>query len=427
MSYPVLRVFTVAVLCLCLFANAFPADAPKATAHQNLHSLRLPVSPSLSLHDTVEKAYARSPTIQVLSARVAEADALRRQSESFWASDPSISAHLFTDQGWSGEGFREWETGLELPLWWPGQKVARRKVAEQAGSAATASGDALWLTVAGLVREALWDVAITENRMVIAMREWETARRLEQDVDKRVRLGDLARTDLILTQQETLARESAHVRAAAEHQFTLRRYRILTGLDAIPGDFKETLSGQPQEVAIAAQHPLLAQTQAEVERAMAERDKSRGEKRGNPTLTLGTHHDRGDRKEDYNNSFNVALTVPLGLSSQAAPKLAAAELALAEAQSQRDQTQRQLEIALREAERDLTATREELVAVEQQNRLAQENLALTRKAFALGEIDLFTMLRVQTQAFTAERTLEQKRFELGLNIARVNQALGVIP
>jgi len=424
MSYRALRVFAAAALCLCLLSNAFLADAPKAAEHQNPHPARLSVSPSLTLHDTVEKAYARSPTLQVLSARLAEADALRRQSESFWASDPSISGRYTTDQVWSDEGYREWETGIDLPLWWPGQKAARRKVAEQAGLAATASSQALRLTIAGLVREALWDVAITENRMVIVMREWETARRLEQDVDKRVRLGDLARTDLILTQQETLAREAAHVRAAAEHQFTLRRYRILTGLDEVPRDFKEAPSSSTAD---QAQHPLLAQAQAEVERGVAERDRSRGEKRGNPTLTLGTRHERGDRQEDYINSLGVALNVPFGLSSQAAPRVAAAELALAEAQSQRDQAKRQLEIALQEAERDLTATRDELSVAEQQNKLAQENLTLTRKAFALGEIDLVTMLRVQTQAFTAERTLEQKRFELGLHVARINQALGVIP
>jgi outer membrane protein TolC len=424
MSYPNSHVFRTLVLSACLLTHAALADTPKATEYKDPHANELPRSPALNLHATVEKTYLRNPNLQVLSARLGEADALRQQSESFFASDPSVIVDYTNDQMWSDVGYRQWQTGISLPLWWPGQKSARRNVATQAELSAGASAEALRLTVAGLVRESLWAVAIKENQMEIAMREWEIARRLEVDVEKRVRLGDLARTDLILTQQETLGKRTALVRAQADHRHAVHIYQAVTGLDALPAKFNEEPSSRAQ---LEERHPLLEEAHAEVERAMAEREKSRGEKRGNPTLTLGPRNERGSRDSDYTNSLEVVLNVPLGLSSQAAPRLAAAELVLAEAQGKRDTLKRQLEIQLDEALHDLDATRTQLSVIEQQNKLAQENLALNRKAFALGEIDLVSMIRVQTQAFTAERTLQQKQLELGLHIARVNQALGVIP
>lgn len=49
---------------------------------------------------------------------------------------------------------------MELPLWPPGQRGARQFVAGRAVASVSASSAALQLTVAGLVREALWDIAL---------------------------------------------------------------------------------------------------------------------------------------------------------------------------------------------------------------------------------------------------------------------------
>lgn len=379
---------------------------------------------SFTLREVLARAVARNPTQEMLDARLGEVRALTRQAESLWAADPALEFRYQNDAFIDQDGLLEWEWGVELPLWLPGQRQARHAVAEQAGAAVSASGTALRLTVAGLVREALWDMALEDNQVAVATREHDTAARLERDVGKRVRLGDLARSDLILAQQETLARQAAELRARGEYDNARRRYRVLTGLDAVPRHFKE----HPAEArGIGDRHPLLAEATAAVERALAEQVQARREQRASPTLTVGTRHERAASGEDYADSFGALFRVPLGLGSQSAPALARAEVSLAEAQSKREELRRRLDLAAGQAARDLETVRAELDVAERQHGLAQQHLAMAKRSFALGESDLVSLMRVQTLAFGAERTLLQKRLELGLAIAHLNQALGVLP
>ncbi len=409
----ILQLVAFAALAMLEPIAAVQDSAPNVTraAHAGLAAL-------------VDQALARSPNRQVLEARLGEAAALRRQAGSLWAADPAVALRHQTDGFMDQEGLREWEWGLELPLWLPGQRRAREQVAEQAGQAAAEASVALRLTVAGVVREALWEAVLSENQTRISEREWSTAAHLEKDVAKRVRYGDLARTDLILASQETLLKEAAYRRSVSDHQDAFRRFQVLTGAQALPDAYSE----DPQSArAITEGHPLLAEAQAEVARAIAERSRAQRERWASPILTLGTRHEREQDEDTYDDSFGAILRVPLGLASQRAPAIASAELALAEAESARERLRRQLQLTLDQTRRELDTTRTELALARTRYALADENLKLTQRAFALGETDLVSLLRVQGQAFAAERSFRQKQLELGRATARWNQALGRVP
>ncbi|MCI0400932.1 MAG: hypothetical protein L0Y67_06155 [Gammaproteobacteria bacterium] len=111
---------------------------------------------------------------------------------------------------------------------------------------------------------------------------------------------------------------------------------------------------------------------------MAERSKVKQEKWADPSLTVGTHSERFLFDEHYNNSITAEIHFPFGLASQSAPKIAAAQVLLAQVQSQRDELKRQLELALQQAALWLKTTRQALEPSEHQNTLAQENLRLAR-------------------------------------------------
>ncbi len=417
--FPKKRATTVVIIVRCAALGVFLLLEPTATAGEHAEG----GSPS-GLAGLVDKALARSPNLQVLEARLNEAHALQRQAESFWAGDLAIGLRHNNDGFMDQEGLQEWEWGIELPLWLPGQKRARERVAEQAGQAAENASVALKLIVAGLVREAVWEMALGENQAQIAEREWNTAARLEQDVTKRVRYGELARTDLILASQETLLKQASHRRSVSDYQNALHRFQVLTGASAMPARYSE----EPKSLrAITDGHPLLAEAQAGVARAMAEREQAQRERWASPTLTLGTRHERAEDGEDYADSLTAILRVPLGLASQTTPAIARAELALAEAESGRDRLRRRLQLALDRTLREVDTTRAELALAEMQDKLAKENLKLTQRAFALGEADLVSLIRVQSQAFAAQRSFRQMRFELGRAVARLNQALGNLP
>jgi hypothetical protein len=64
---------------------------------------------------------------------------------------------------------------------------------------------------------------------------------------------------------------------------------------------------------------------------------------------------------------------------------------------------------------------------QERRRLSADNLRLSEKAFALGEADLATLLRIRASALEAESVDQRQRLARAAAIAHLNQALGVLP
>ena len=385
---------------------------------------RLAVTPSLSLHDVVEITRQRNPKIDVIKARLAHADAQLKSTDSLWSSDPSFSINNYNDVIMSNNGLQEWEAGVEMPIWLPGQKTARQKTAQMELQAVNASASVLELELAGVVRELLWSIALSQNHVSLAEQEWKTVQQLAHDVEKRVKLGDLAQSDLILAKQESLSKEAVFHQAQQEFLLAQHRYDLITGLVEIPANFSETAT---TELSIDDEHPALQEARDKVANQNALRDQVKIEKRGNPSLFVGTRHERGTSNEDFTNAISLSFTMPFGTSAYTTPKITAAEVSLSEARSDMELLYRDLNIALQDADRELHVAQEQYEFAKRNNDLAQRYLELSRKAFALGETSLIELIRIQAQAFASERNLHQRQLEIGLRTARLNQAKGIIP
>src|SRR5690606_15793607 len=94
-------------------------------------------------------------------------------------------------------------------------------------------------------------------------------------------------------------------------------------------------------------HPAVAVANALIERAQAEVEFTRKSKQGNqPSILVGTQHERGTRKEGFNNETNFVLQIPIGGEAYNAPYVAEANIALTQRMADRDVLLRQLEKAL---------------------------------------------------------------------------------
>lgn len=381
-------------------------------------------APTPTLLQALDAAYARSPQLQVLQARREQVSALHGSAASPIADNPAVLARYQTDRIATDQGLREYEAGVALPLWRPGQRGAQRALADTAGTALDRSVAALRLEVAGQVREAIWNAALAENNAALARREWETARALERDVQRRVELGESARTDLLLARDETLRRQRIHLQAQAELAQGRSQYRSITGFDSLPRLRGERRTGVGE---ITGEHPLIAAAEADAGEARARVAAVREGAAGSPELVLTGKRQRGAVGQDYVDSLDVTFRVPFGVAAHTGPRVSEAARAASEAQAERDALVRRLALALQEAGQALDATESALLIAEEQNRLAQENLRLARTAFAVGETDLVGLLRVQSLAFAAQRGAQ----ELGLlrqrAVARYNQAAGALP
>ena len=407
----------IAGLCLSISTMVL------AEADHN-HESPLATSADLTLHDVVEKTYQRNPQLEVMQAQLKHVDALSKNTQSLWADDLSFNVSHYNDLIMDSDGLQEWEVGMDLPLWLPGQKAARHKTVEQQRSAVNASEPALKLQLAGIVREVLWNIELSKNQMTVAEQEWDVVKQLEKDVKKRVELGDLAHSDLILAQQESLSKEAAWRKARQEYRHAQHRYDMITGLSVLPAGFEEMAS---DDLSINIDHPALKESHEKVTQSTAQRDQVMLEKRGNPSLFVGSRHERGTSDEDFVNAIGMSLNIPLGLTAHTTPKVMAAEVDLTENRSQMEILHRELNIAIQDASRELIATKEQYDFAQRQNELSKQNLAMLRKAFSLGESSLIELIRIQAQAFATERNMHQKKLEVGLQTARLNQAKGIIP
>lgn len=407
---------------IALVLLGLPGLLPAAGEHS--HESPLPVSGDLTLHDVVEHTYQRNPEIRVIEARLKHVDAQMQRARSLWPDDPSFAVNHYNDAIMNSDGLQEWEVGMEMPLWLPGQKHARQNTVDHSKSVVAAREAALKLKLAGIVRQLLWNIALSQNQVSAAEQEWQTVRKLAEDVKKRVELGDLAQSDLILAEQETLTKEAALRLAEQEYRHAQHRYDLITGLQRLPADFNEVAT---EDLAFAEDHPALIEAKEMVDNSMAMRDQVMLEKRGNPTLFVGTRHERGTSNDEFANAIGLSFSMPFGTAAHTTPKLTAAEVDITEARSDMELLYRDLNIAIQDASRELETTREQYEFARRKNELTQRNLELSRKAFALGETSLIELIRIQAQAFAAERNMHQKELEVGLQTARLNQARGIIP
>ncbi len=393
--------------------------APVASASGAAGGTRPP-----TLREVVQHALERDPQGLVLTSRGEEVDAFQERARGLLSGPPALYGLYRSDALGSDDGLQEMEADVELPLWRPGQRAAEQRAADARRAGLEHSRGALALTVAGRVRDAVWEVVYLRNELRLVKKEWETARALQLDVEKRVEAGELAKTDALLSREETLRKETDYIKAEAEAEHALLRYQALTGLDQLPRDPEEPRSAQQ---AITPAHPLLAEADAQVSTAQAKLSVASRSAGGNPDLLIGGKRERGGAGEDYNDSFQVAVRIPFNIGPAAKPEVAVAGTALAETEAARVGLERQLSTELRTAAHELETVGRRLTQAREQNRIAAENLHLARRAFDLGEIDLTGLQRVQSLAFAAERAEQQLKILRQRAIAQYNQAAGELP
>lgn len=381
-------------------------------------------SPTLTLHDVLQKALERNPQRHVLQAMDGEVQARYIHARGMLPTAPAVSVRHLNDTIGSGRGEREWEAELELPVWLPGQRTARQAVANESQADLAASREGLMLQVAGVLRDAVWDIGMNANNVEVVTQRLRMAEALQHDVERRYQAGELARTDFMLAQNETLQVQAALLRAEAELRHAQHRYTVLTGLSDIPANTDEPIS---EKTGLSEQHPFLREAEAKIALAQNERELVRVERRENPQLMLAARSQRGAFDNQFNDSIGFKLRIPFESEVRSAPLMAAAATNVAKFTSERDRLRYAMETALHEAEHNLEVTRAELEVVIRQNRIAQENLRLGKKAFDLGEADLVHLMRVQSQAYEAERALSSRKIQLQWDTARYNQAVGVLP
>jgi cobalt-zinc-cadmium efflux system outer membrane protein len=408
-----------------LFLIAMIVATPRiCMAEEALHEDEVNLNATLSLHDVFTHTVQHNPQQTVLNALQGEIKASNINAQSLLPGAPAIALRHQSDAVGSHRGEREWEAELEMPIWLSGQRNARLNYADNIQSTLDMGKESLELRVAGLVRDAIWDIKYNEQTALLYLASVDEAQKIEQDVSKRLKAGELAKTDLMFAQNETLKAKAVSLKAHAEWQHAKFRYVALTGLNEMPSQPEEPLSTIAE---ITRQHPFLKEMQSKMQIAEGERALAAIQSRDNPQLIVSTRGIRGGFDTTTNQSIGLKVRIPFENKGRSATAIAKAESSIANVMADNQQLLLDMNAILHEVEHNLTVTESELALVKQQSDIAQASYDLAKKAFSFGETDLVNLIRIKAQAFDAQRAVISTNIQLQWAIARYNQAVGVLP
>lgn len=370
------------------------------------------------------RAWANFPAGRTLEARGDEVAASHGVAAALFPAAPAIGLFQRSDRWNEGRGKLESEVELSLPLWLPGQKVARQTVAEAESEENRHALAAARLALAGELRGTLWNLRLAGSEAELVAERLATATRLEADVVRRVQVGEMARTDLLLAKQETVTARVGLADAQARLAAARQRYRVVAGGDSLPEPLEESLAPEGGDLLL---HPRLAANRALVAEARARLQLARESRRDAPSLALQARRERDQSGAPAADSLRLGITFPLATEARNAPLIASANTALIQNETEAVRLLREVEAGIVEAEAQGEAARIAAELAVDREAAAAERLTLLRRSFELGETALVELLRAQSQASEAKLELARSRIRLFAARASLNQARGFLP
>lgn len=408
------------IVCCVVAASALGAAATALAA--------TPVT----LAQAVEAAWQRNHSAagpQGLSLRAAASE---HSAAGLLAAPPALAVSTRTDRWNNDAGAREHEIGIALPLRLPGQRDARQAAARAARAVAERSVAVERLRLAGQVRELAWGIAALQAEAAAIDAQRRTLRRLADDVERRVKAGELARTDALAAQGDALGAQAAALEIEQRLQAERVRWTALTGLAEVAD-----LSGEANaENGVAADtppppgidaHPALQLAARVTAAARREADVARGDRSDPPELSLGYRRERTERGRGYDASVVIGLRVPFGGEARNLPLQASAQAALDNALADEARLRLQLEGELALAREAVRSIAQQLDALRARAGLLRERARLIDTSFRAGQTALPDLLLVSGQTVQAEAALARQHAALGAARARLHQALGLLP
>ena len=405
--------------------------SPSKSKGTQTNRARLPAEPvpsagTVTLRAALDAAWQRAVAARETEGQRRRAEADRAVASSLWAAPPSLALSHRDDRLQSNAGRRETEIGVAVPLWLPGQRSARAGTSEAAAAQAQAAEQVARLRLAGEVREAAWQVAALQAELAQADTQAQSLKQLADDVERRVRAGDLARADALAAQAEHLAAAALKADVQQRLQAARSRWTLLTGL-TVPPDLTADLATESPANPPTAAHPEQQFASQSTELARQRVELMRRSRRDAPELTLGVRQDTPGRAEASQGSLVVGLRLPFGTDDRNRPLEAAALAELDVAQTHEQRLRERLDNEIVTARDALRSAQAQLDAETARARLLRERATLIDKSFRAGETPLPDLLRALAAASQADSAAARQTTALGLARARLQQALGLFP
>lgn len=413
----------LSLLCLVI------GSAGAASAQANAPTATFTVG-SATLQQALETAWQRSSAARTQASRLADLQAQRSSANGFLAGAPELTLAHRTDHLNRNGGLREWEAEIEAPLQRPQVRQAQLGQLDAQQRALTPSQNAEKLKLAGQLRELLAQARLAQVDTATARAKLEESRQLVQDMERRLRAGDIARLDALQSQAAQSQAQAQLDLALAHLQQLLLQWQGLTGQTQWPIELK-TPSESSQSGFVAnlslEQHPALLAALAQREIARSKLRASEADNRDPMAVALGVTRERGAFGQNSEGTLRLALRIPFATEQRNAPRLSATRLELDTAEVELETTQRSLQSELSLRQSQLASARAAQAAATSRLELVKQAHELILRAWRLGDRSLAERLRADGERFEAEQIASRSRIEVINAQAHLQQAMGLLP
>lgn len=375
----------------------------------------------LTLKTLTDYVFLNHPGRQAESSMDALAQSRAALAGQLFAEPLGLSVNHYNDVIGSSDGLQEWETSVEMPIWLPGEKRQQQNLSRHLAAEVPYYQQRLRLEASAQVREHVWQVMLAAAKVRHAEVLQENAENLLNNVENRVKGGDLAQSEALLAQTHQLEMRSSLEAAKMQLQQSLNQYQYLTGQQVLPDEIEERL---PLSQTIELDHPLLAELTQQIARQRSVIANARYDNARHPSLSLGVKRERDEHADPYNNSIGVGISFALNDEQYQQPAIAEASRQLAELQIAQQQQKRQLEANLLAAMDHYKSLEQRQALLKEQFEVSQQYVAMQQRSFDMGGIDLTSLLRSQEVTDKHRHQLLQLEIEIQQQIARINQIAG---
>ncbi|CAN7587253.1 TolC family protein [Acidovorax sp. LjRoot117] len=380
----------------------------------------------LTLKSLFERAWERQPEAQSAALRRESAQAARSGASSLLAEPAALELSRKSDRPGSNQGSREYEVGVALPLWLPGERARKAALGDAEMKAVESRRLAAQLQLAATVREAWWTLQRAQAELGLAQDRLQNAQRLRADVALRFQAGDMSRADQAQA-DSAVAQAEAAVAEATGARDVAQAALAAWGGSVVLADGAEPEAEALPAAGLPADHPSVADWNDQAAVARRAADLAAVQTRANPELTVAATRGREQAGERYLQSFTVGVRIPLGGGDRARAKETAARADALDAEVRARAEQDRLAADLAAATARVKASQAQREAMARHAALARDTRGFIDKAFRLGEADWPTRLRVELEAVQAERQWARARIDAAAAVSTLRQALGLLP
>ena len=313
--------------------------------------------------------------------------AARSAASSWTVEPPALELLGKSDRMGSNNGSREYEVGLAVPLWLPGERSRSGELADAEAKALDSRYLAAKLRLTEVTRERWWNYYRTEAELALANERQANARKLADDVARRFKAGDLSRADQHQANGLMAQADAGMAEALGNRDVARNALRSLVGKAALNPDLQSiAIEPMPEANALSepANHPALAELLDRATVASRAADLASVRTRANPELLIATTRTRVETGAATDQTYTLGIRFPFGGGPRAEARRATARAEALDAESSADLERSRVVAGIESAQAQVLAAQGRLAAAEKRARFARVVAGLLREILPSG-------------------------------------------